>query len=111
MRFFAYHGVLPEERVQGQEFEVDVELEGDLAVAGHRDDIHHAIDYRQAYEVVRSVIEGESQQLIESVAESIARRLLALDRVRAVTVRVRKPAVKLPGPLAYAGVEIHRVRA
>ena len=27
MRFFAYHGVLPEERAQGQEFLVDVELE------------------------------------------------------------------------------------
>lgn len=30
MRFFAYHGVLPDERLQGQEFDVDVELEGDF---------------------------------------------------------------------------------
>ncbi len=110
MRFFAYHGVLPDERLQGQEFDVDVELEGDFHAAGHRDDVNLTIDYRQAYDVVKTVLAGESRQLIETLAESIAHQLLALERVSAVTVRVRKPTVRLPGPLAYSGVEIRRSR-
>lgn len=110
MRLFGYHGVLPEERARGQEFVVDVELEGDLRPAGRTDDLRRAIDYRKAYEVVKGVVEGEPRQLIEALAEEIARRLLALDRVTAVTVRVRKPGVKLGGPLAHAGVEIRRAR-
>ncbi len=110
MRFFAYHGILPDERAQGQEFEVDVELEGDFRAAGRQDDLAQSIDYRQAYDVVKTVAEGDAKHLIETVAESIANGLLALDRVSAVTVRVRKPAVKLPGPLAHSGVEIHRRR-
>lgn len=110
MRFFAHHGVLIEERTHGQEFVIDVELEGDLAAAARRDDLALTIDYRLAYDAVRTVMEGESRQLIETLAEDIAGRLLALDRVRAATVRVRKPQVKLPGPLESSGVEVRRTR-
>lgn len=111
MRFFAHHGVLAEERTQGQQFLVDVELEADLRPAGRRDDLSLTADYRRAYEVVKSVMQGEPRNLIETLAETIAAQLLALDRVSGVTVRVRKPEVKLAGPLEWSGVEIHRRRA
>jgi len=62
------------------------------------------------YAVVKAVIEGPPRQLLEAVAEEIARQVLAIDRVEAVTVRLRKPAVKLPGPLAHSAVEIARRR-
>jgi len=110
MRFFAHHGVLPEERAKGQEFVVDIELEADLAEAGRRDDLAATVDYRRAYGIVKDVMTGEPQNLIETLAQTIAARLLALDRVHAVTVRVRKPHVILPGPLDFSGVEIRRER-
>ena len=34
MRFFAHHGLYPEENRLGQRYEVDVDLIGDLAAAG-----------------------------------------------------------------------------
>ena len=34
MRFFAYHGLFPEETALGQHYEVDVELYGDFRQAG-----------------------------------------------------------------------------
>lgn len=108
--FFAHHGVLLEERTNGQEFLVDVELEADLQEAGRRDDLVLTVDYRRAYDIVKDVMEGEPRNLIETLAETIAVRLLALDRVSAVMVRVRKPQVKLPGPVDWSGVEIHRRR-
>lgn len=110
MRFFAYHGVEPAEREHGQEFVVDVILEIDLRAAGTSDDLSDAVDYRVAYDATREVIEGPPRNLLESVAEEIARRLLALDRVAAVTVAVRKPNVKLPGPLDYSEITIRRGR-
>lgn len=111
LRFFAHHGVLLEERTKGQEFLVDVELEADLQEAGRRDDLVLTVDYRRVYDIVKDVMEDEPQNLIETLAETIAARLLALDRVNAVTVRVRKPQVVLPGPLDFSGVEIRRSRA
>ncbi len=108
MHFFAYHGVLPEERARGQEFLVDVELEADLGEAARSDNIELTVDYRKAYEIVRTVMEGEPRNLLETLAEAIAAGLLTLARVTAVTVRIRKPHVQLPGSLEFSGVEIRR---
>ncbi len=110
MRFFGYHGVLPEERSRGQEFVVDVDLQVDLRPAGEADDLAATVDYRRVYDVVREVVEGPPRQLLEALAEAVAARLLGLAPVQAVRVRVRKPSVPLPGPLDHAAVEIVRHR-
>jgi dihydroneopterin aldolase len=114
MRFEGRHGVLEEERSAVQPFEVDVELYLDLAPAGRADDISRTVDYRDAFGICRDVIEGPSLQLIEALAEKIATRLLgafAAAGLSEVVVRVRKPAVMLPGELDAAAVEIRRRRA
>src|SRR2546428_14089448 len=110
MRFFAYHGVLPEERAQGQEFLVDVELEADLQNSARRDALELTGDYRRAYEIGKTVMEGEPQNLIETLAESIAAKVLGLARVTAVTVRVRKPQGPPPGPPDDSSVGTKRER-
>ena len=110
MTFHGYHGVLPEEQDHGQAFEVDVEVAADLHPSARRDDLALSVDYRRVYALVKEVMEGKRFQLLEALAEAIAQRLLNLERVMAVTVRVRKPHVKLAGPLAYAEVEITRTR-
>jgi len=111
MRFEGRHGVLEEERVQPQPFEIDVELSLDLSFAGVSDDLHRTVDYREVFEIVRDTIEGSSRQLIEALAETIAARLLAdfaTVGVGEVLVRVRKPNVNLPGALDAASIEITR---
>lgn len=110
MRFFGYHGALAEERERGQEFVVDIDMLTDLRPAGLSDRLDDTVDYREAYAAARAVVEGPAKQLLEAVAEEIASRILALDRVEAVTVRLRKPAVKLPGPVDHSAVEITRRR-
>jgi 7,8-dihydroneopterin aldolase/epimerase/oxygenase len=111
MAFEARHGVNDWEKSRAQRFEVDVELRLGTRRAGASDELARTVDYRDVYGVVRRVIEGPSVDLIETLAESIARDVLATDeRVRKVIVRVRKPDVQLGGPLAYAGVEVVRRR-
>ena len=111
MAFEARHGVNDWEKTQGQRFEVDVELFLGTRRAGATDDLDQTVDYREVYEQVRRVIEGPPVDLIETLAESIARDVLAASpRARKVIVRVRKPDVQLGGPLAYAGVEVVRHR-
>jgi dihydroneopterin aldolase len=110
LRFFGYHGALPEERTRGQEFIVDVEVEAALAAAGRSDALGDTVDYREVYEAARVVTTGVPKQLLEAVAEEIAGRVLALEHVAAVTVRVRKPRAPLPTALDYAAVEVRRSR-
>ena len=111
MAFLARHGVNEREKVEHQRFEVDVELDLDVHAAGDSDALAQTVDYRRVYEAVRAIVQGPSFDLIEALAEAIARDVLATDqRVEAVTARVRKPDVDLGGPIEFAGVEIHRRR-
>jgi dihydroneopterin aldolase len=109
MAFFGHHGLFPAERELGARFLVDVALEADLAGAGRSDRLADTIDYSHAYGLVREVVEGEPFHLIEAVAERIADRLLTLEKVRRVTVRVRKRP-SLRGEFRTFGVEVTRGR-
>jgi dihydroneopterin aldolase len=108
MAFYAYHGLNPEEQAGGQIFVVDVAVDAELHRAGHTDEIGDSLDYRELYARVSQVMTGERYRLLEAVAEAVAHRLLEIERVMGVTVRVRKPHVTLGGPLAYAAVEVTR---
>jgi dihydroneopterin aldolase len=108
MRFQGRHGEHDWERAQEQPFEVDVELVRDLAAAGESDELTQTIDYGRVYDLVRDVVETRSYHLLEAIAEAIATDVRARYLVDEVVVRVRKPAVKLGGPLDHAAVEIRR---
>ncbi len=110
MVFLGRHGVFEEERLVPQRFEVDLELGLDLLPAAASDDLALTVDYAAIHETVRSVVEDERFRLLESLAETIASRVLAGYPVEEVTVRVRKPDVRLGGPLDHAGVAIRRAR-
>lgn len=112
MRFTGRHGVLPEEKVEPQPFEVDVVLHADLADAAATDDLAATVDYGPLFDLVRAIVEGErSYDLIEALAGAIADATLAATdaaRVEAVEVRVRKPKAPLNG--AFESVEVALLR-
>ena len=110
MEFYGYHGTLPEERRLGQKFTVDVKLYFDLSAAGASDDINDTIDYAAVYETVRTVVEGEPQHLIESVAEKIANALLAGYPLEAVRIAVHKPDAPIHGKFGDVCVQIKRTQ-
>jgi dihydroneopterin aldolase len=89
MRYLALHGVHDSEQREAQPFEVDVELMLDLRPAGTSDELDRTIDYGRAYDVVRQTVEGAPKRLLDALAESIARDLLARFDVPEVVVRVR----------------------
>src|SRR4051794_11749566 len=108
MRFQGHHGQTVEEQQRIQPFEVDVELRRDLRPAGSSDDLRKTIDYSTVYDLCKAIVETRTYHLLEAIAEAIVAEILAAYDVDEVAVRVRKPAVRLSGPLAYAGVEILR---
>ncbi|MDY6298518.1 MAG: dihydroneopterin aldolase [Selenomonadaceae bacterium] len=111
MRFYGYHGCLPEERARGQAFLVDVGLTLPLAEAGSSDDLAATVNYAEVFALARSVVEGAPCRLIETVAERIAGGVLArFARVEAVCVTVHKPAAPLPGVFHDAAVTVVRAR-
>ena len=111
MRFMGRHGVLLEERMEPQPFEVDVVLEADLAAAAASDDLADTIDYSAVFEEVRARVEADSFRLIEALAGAIAGDVLAAHpRATSVIVRVRKPNAPLPGTFDTVETTIRRTR-
>lgn len=111
MRFYGYHGCLPEERREGQDFYVDATLFLSLAAAGRTDALGQTVNYAEVYALARAVVEGEPVKLIETVAERIADGILTrYARVDAVHVTVHKPSAPLGGPFRDASVSIVRKR-
>ena len=107
MSFYGYHGDLAAERELGGRYRVDLELGVDLAEAGRSDDLQSAVDYVQVYQLVREVLEEEQHRLLESMAETVAARVLALPRVLQAKVRVGKtPPIR--GAFGEFAVEITR---
>jgi len=109
MVFSGRHGVRPAEREEPQEFKVDIKVGADLAAPARSDRVEDTVDYRQIYAIAKRVIEGESAKLIETLAQRIAERVLELDRVATVSVRVAKRPQSMR-PIDAAAVKIKRTR-
>ena len=104
------HGVLPEEKRDGQPFVVDVVLDVDLACASASDDLDETVSYAEVAADVVSRITGPSFDLIERLAAVIADDALARPLVDCVTVTVHKPQAPVGHPFSDVAVEISRRR-
>lgn len=96
MVFFGHHGALPPERELGQDFTLDVTVEGDWGAARRSDRLEDALDYRVVWEAVREIVEGPPMNLLEAVADRVARRVVELPRVERTEVAIAKHP-PLPG--------------
>ena len=111
MAFYGFHGLNDAEQALGQRFIVDMELYVDVRTPGLSDDVADAVNYVPIFQVVKQIMEGPPVRLLETVAETIAGRVLSEFPVGAVAVTVKKPEVPMKDSiLEYAAVEIYRER-
>lgn len=105
IRFHAPHGVLPHEKADGNDFEVDVVMEADLLRAARTDDLSHTVDYGRVNGIVSGVMREGSVNLIETLVRRIGDRLMAaFPAVAQLTVAVRKLRPPIEGEAAYSEV-------
>ncbi len=100
LRFHARHGVMPQEKEVGGDFEVSLRLcltDSAAARATESDLLEGTADYGAVYALVRDEM-AKPSRLIEHVAARIAQAVLrGFDIVCAVEVEVRKCAPPVPG--------------
>ena len=111
MPFYAYHGVMEEERSLGQRFIVNLELYLSFKEAGLSDRVKDTVNYARVYDRVKEIVEGKPFRLIEALAEHIAQELLRqFVRVQGVRVEVEKPGAPVAGVLENVSVTLERWR-
>lgn len=108
LRVRGFHGVLPAERAQGQDFVVDAELTVDTRPAAATDDLADTVDYGALAQALAAVVAGEPVDLLETLVARLADVCLADPRVTRARVTVHKPSA--PIPLAFEDVSVTVVR-
>lgn len=70
MKFFAYHGVLPQEKIVGNHFVVNVKFTADVSKSFETDNVDDTVNYAAVYDLVKAEMSVPSD-LIEHVAGRI----------------------------------------
>ena len=92
IKAFGYHGVLPHEATEGQDFIVDLLITLDLRAVSLTDDLQETINYADLAQIAHDNIVGERVQLIERLAGRIAEEISsAYSQITSVSVTVHKP--------------------
>ncbi|MBL1228229.1 dihydroneopterin aldolase [Enterococcus sp. BWB1-3] len=110
LKFYAKNGVLPEERVLGQQLEFDVELRLSLSKAGHSDDVADTVNYAEVNEKIASRVNNSSYDLMEALVSAILDDIEAGygTQLDSAMVRVRKYSVPMPGVFDNIEIEMER---
>ena len=102
--FFAYHGVMPQEKIVGNQFEVNLRVRTDFSEALQEDLLDNTISYADMYEVVKHEMMIPSD-LIEHVAGRILQALTThWPQIEAVELKVSKLNPPIIGDVAKASV-------
>lgn len=94
LRYHAFHGVLPQERLTGNDYVVNLSMGYDVSRAILSDNVDDTLNYAEVYLVVSQVMQ-ERYRLLERVAATIGQRLMerftSLESVEVEVVKENPP--------------------
>lgn len=111
LRLFAYHGVNPEEKRDGQTFVLDLRLGADLSRARRSDRLEDTVNYAAVVKAVRAAFTAQSFDLIERAAQAVCDAVLeGFPQVEEVSLLLQKPEAPVSAEFDYMAVEITQRR-
>lgn len=110
MKFYAFHGVLPQENTVGSYYYLDLKLKTDFSCASENDDLEDTVSYADIYTAVKAEIEIPSK-LLEHVCQRIASRIFKdFLSITAIDIALFKENPPMGASAKSIGVEVHYVR-
>lgn len=111
LEIFAYHGVNPEEKQDGQNFVLDISLSADLTAAKETDDLNDTISYSAVKKTVVKAFTAEKYNLIERAAKVVCDAVLSEhEKTEEITLTLKKPEAPMSGKFLYTAVTITQRR-
>ena len=107
LQIFAYHGVNPEEKEQGQNFILDIVLHADLSKARQSDKLEDTVNYAAVRKTVQRAFTERKYDLIERAAQAVCEAVLEeYPRVQEIDLLLKKPEAPMNAVFDYVAVEI-----
>lgn len=108
MEFYAFHGHYKEEQIVGSRFLVDLTIETDMDTAAVSDSLGDALNYQQAYKIVKTQMEKKSH-LLENIAGRILGALYSeMTGIKKATVKVSKMNPPVGGKVHSVSIVMER---
>ena len=110
LRFYAYHGVAPQETKVGNEYTVSLRLKTDITRAIGSDDVLDTVNYAEIHQVVKAEMDIPSK-LLEHVAGRIIRRLFSeFPSIEHIDLTLSKRNPPMGADIELCGIEIKETR-
>lgn len=107
LEIFAFHGVNPEEKENGQTFILDIAMQADLSRAAQSDSLLDTVNYAAVRKAVTAAFTAQKFDLIERAARVVCDTILAsFPPVQSVTVELKKPDAPMNAVFDYVSVEM-----
>ncbi len=111
LKLYAYHGVNPEEKVEGQNFFLDIECSTDLSLPCKTDNVDDTVSYAQIIKLTRKAFTAEKYDLIEKAAQVVADEILDnFEKIEKVEITLKKTEAPMKADFGYVAVKIKRER-
>lgn len=110
LKIYAHHGVLDFEKIDGQNFYVNAKFYLSLQESGVCDDLDKTLNYAKAADIIESFLTANTYDLIETVAEKLAAKLLIeFPVIKKLELEIKKPEAPLTQEFDSVSVTIERM--
>ena len=111
LKIFAYHGVNPEEKRDGQNFVFDIDAYVDISVPCQSDNVEDTVSYAKIIKETTRIFTCQKDDLLERAAQRVADGLFEkFEKIQSLRILLKKPEAPIKADFEYVGVEIFRER-
>ena len=111
LKLFAYHGVNPEEKENGQNFYIDLNYFLDLSLPCESDNVDDTVSYAKVVIIIQRVFTERSYDLIEKAAQKVCDALFeSFESIKKIEITLKKPEAPVKAEFDYMAVSLTRER-
>ena len=106
MKFYSFHGVLPQENAVGAEYKVNLDIETDFSEAAATDNLDGTINYAKIHEAVKEEMNIPAK-LLEHLSYRISKRLFAdFPTIKSIEITIFKENPPMGADCKNVGVKV-----
>lgn len=108
LKIFAFHGVLPEEKILGTYYILNVEIHADLWKAAESDDLKDTINYAEINDILHDEMAFPSQLLEHVIGRIIHNLKLKFPQISFIKVKLTKTNPPMKGEMEGVSVQMQK---
>lgn len=108
IKIYAFHGVLPEEKILGTYYILNVEIKADIWKAAETDDLRDTINYAEINELIHAEMKIPSKLLEHVAGRIIEKTSKKFPQIISIKIKITKTNPPMQGEVEGVSVEFEK---